>query len=109
MGTPAQIDDAGFEAAVIKAETPVLVDFWAAWCGPCKMVAPVLEELMDEYTGKLDVVKVDVDKNPATASRYHIMSIPTMMLFKGGEVAAQIVGYRPKDALKKEIDAVLNK
>ena len=104
MGTPTQIDDAEVQAAVIKAETPVLVDFWAAWCGPCKMVAPVLEELMDDYTGKLDVVKVDVDKSPATASRYHIMSIPTMMLFKGGEVVDRFVGVQQKTRLQEALD-----
>ncbi len=107
MGHPAQINDAGFEGTVLQSKTPVLVDFWAEWCGPCKMVAPVLEELMDEYSGKLDIVKLDVDSSPVTASRYQIMSIPTMMLFKDGEVAAQIVGFHPKDAMKKEIDAVL--
>ena len=107
MANPEQISDATFDAKVLQAENPVLVDFWAQWCGPCKMVAPVLDELVQEYTGKLDIVKIDVDQNPMTASRYHVMSIPTLLLFKGGEVQAQIVGYRPKEALKKEIDHIL--
>lgn len=96
-----------FEAQVLKSAIPVLVDFWAAWCGPCRMIAPIVEELASEYEGRLKVFKLDVDENGDIAARYSIMSIPTLGLFRGGELIERIVGYMPKEQLKKRIDAAL--
>ena len=107
MSEPINVDDSNFEQVVLKAKTPVLVDFWAAWCGPCRMVAPVVEELAKEYSGKVTFAKVDVDKNPQTASKYGVMSIPTLIIFKNGSAVSNIVGFRPKVELKKNIDAAL--
>ena len=101
------VTTANFEAEVLKSETPVLVDFWAGWCMPCKMVAPIIEQLADQYVGKLKVAKLDVDENPEIASKYGIMSIPSVFLFKGGAKIDQMVGARPKaqfdEMLKKYI------
>ena len=97
--------DANFKAEVLDAATPVLVDFWATWCGPCRMVAPVVEELAKEYAGKVNVGKVDVDENSKTASQFGIMSIPTIMLFSNGKVMEQVVGALSKSQLKSMIDA----
>jgi thioredoxin 1 len=107
MTKPIVIDDATFEQQVLKSKTPVLVDFWAPWCRPCLMTAPVLEELAGEYAGKLTFAKVDVDQNTKTAAKYAIMSIPNLIIFKDGKPVSQIVGYKPKAELKKDIDAVL--
>jgi len=93
---------------VLQADKPVLVDLWAEWCRPCLMVAPILDELSKEYDGRIDFVKVDVDQNPKTASRYDIMSIPTLLIFKNGEPVSHIVGVRPKRELKQSLDAVLD-
>ncbi|MEY0233609.1 thioredoxin TrxA [Providencia manganoxydans] len=101
------ITDASFESAVLKASSPVLVDFWAAWCGPCKMIAPILDEISEEYTGKLTIAKLNIDDNPATAPKYGIRGIPTLLLFKNGEVAATKVGALSKSQLKEFLDANL--
>lgn len=98
-GKPVDVSDNQFQEEVIEAKVPVLVDFWASWCGPCRMVAPVLEEMAQDYQDRLKVVKVNVDENPDTASRYSVMSIPTMILFKNGEVLETLVGVRKKDEL----------
>jgi thioredoxin 1 len=92
---------------VLQSKTPVLVDFWAVWCGPCRMVAPVVEELAGEYDGKVTFVKLNVDENPKMSSQYGIMSIPTLLIFKNGAPVSNIIGFRPKAELKKSIDAVL--
>ncbi len=107
MSKPIAIDDNNFDKIVLQAEMPVLVDFWAVWCGPCRMVAPLVEELAEEYEGKIKFVKLDVDHNSKTASKYGIMSIPTLIVFKGGEPVSKIIGFRPKEQLKQDLDAVL--
>ena len=106
-GTPSHITDADFEQEVIKADIPVLVDFWAPWCGPCQMVAPMLEELAQELSGKVKIVKMNVDENPNTPPQYGIRAIPTLILFKGGEIAEQITGVVPKDQLKSKLEKVV--
>jgi thioredoxin 1 len=107
MSKPVEIEEAKFEESVLKASLPVLVDFWAPWCGPCRMVAPVVEELAKEYEGKVSFVKVNVDNNQKVAGQYGVMSIPTLILFKDGKPVANIVGFRPKDELKKSLDKAL--
>ena len=107
MAKPREITDTTFEQDVVKAPDPVMVDFWAPWCGPCKMVAPIVEELAEEYDGKVTFVKLNTDDNPATAARYGIRSIPTLLVFKGGEPVGQIIGFRPKSDLRKRLDAAL--
>ena len=107
MSKPINIDDTNFDQTVLQAETPVLVDFWAPWCRPCLMLAPILDELAEEYSGKITFARMDVDQNPKTASKYQIMSIPTLLLFKKGEPVSHIVGYKPKAELKRDLDAAL--
>ncbi len=107
MSKPVEVNDGNFDQTVLQSKTPVLVDFWAAWCGPCRMVAPVVEELAGEYKGKVTVAKLNVDENPKTASQYGIMSIPTLLIFKNGAPVSNIVGFRPKAELKRSLDAVL--
>lgn len=101
------VADNEFEAEVIQASVPVLVDFWAPWCGPCKSIAPVLEELAQEYDGRLKVVKINVDENPETPSRYGVRGIPNLMIFREGNLSGQIVGAAPKAKLVGEIDKAL--
>jgi len=107
MSQPVEVNDSNFGQMVLQAKTPVLVDFWAAWCAPCRMVAPVVEELAKEYESKVSFVKLDVDQNPRTASQYGIMSIPTLLIFKNGAPVSNIVGFRPKADLKRSLDAAL--
>ena len=98
-----KVSDADFETEVLKANEPVVVDFWAEWCGPCKMIAPALEEIAGSLGGKVKIVKLNVDESPATAQKYGIMSIPTLMMFKGGQLASRQVGAAPKQKLEQWI------
>jgi thioredoxin 1 len=102
-----EISDQTFDQEVINAATPVLIDFWAPWCGPCKAIAPVVEEVAGTYAGRLKVVKMNVDDNPQTPSRYGVRGIPNLILFKSGKVAEQIVGAVPKGTLVRAIDNAL--
>jgi thioredoxin 1 len=101
------VTDSSFDQEIVKSDLPVLVDFWAAWCGPCKMIAPVIEQIAIDYEGIMKVAKVDVDKNQSSASKYGVMSIPTMLLFKNGEPINRFVGFMPKERLKSLIDKEL--
>ena len=107
MTKPADATDANWDTDVLQADKPVLVDFWAPWCGPCRMVAPIVEELADEYEGKVEFRKLNTDDNPKTAAKYGIRSIPTLLVFKAGEPVGQIIGFRPKGDMKKRLDAAL--
>ena len=107
MGNVVEVSDLTFEQEVLKSGVPVLIDFWAPWCGPCKAIAPVVEELAGTYTGRLKVVKMNVDDNPQTPSKYGVRGIPNLILFKAGSVADQIVGAAPKAHLVRAIDRAL--
>lgn len=107
MSKPVEIEEAKFDEAVLKADKPVMVDFWAPWCGPCRMVAPVVEELAEDFDGKVEFVKVNVDDSPKIAGKYGIMSIPTLMIFKSGEPVDTIIGFRPKEELQKSLETAL--
>ena len=107
MAEPFAVSDADFEEKVIKAERPVLVDFWAEWCVPCKMIAPIVDELAEELDGQMDFAKVDVDSSPLTAVKFGVRSIPTLLIFKDGKPVEQIVGATSKGQLKQKVDAAL--
>ena len=101
--------DNNFETEVVKSDIPVLVDFWATWCGPCKVIGPIIEELAAEYQGKVKIGKIDVDENSDTASKYSVMSIPALKFFKNGEVVHEIIGAKSKEELKAELDKLGDK
>ena len=103
------VDQSSFQKTVLESQKPVLVDFWAPWCAPCRAVAPVVEELAKQYDGKIEFAKVNVDEAPFVASSYGIMSIPTLMIFKGGKPLEQVIGFKPKDQLQKLLDNALAK
>lgn len=105
---PVEITDNNFDQEVLKSDIPVLVDFWAVWCGPCKMIAPVVEELAGEYQGKVKIGKLDVDNNPNTAMKYGIRSIPTLLIFKNGNIVDQIVGAVPKNTISQKLESQIN-
>jgi len=107
MALPLTVTDTSFKEEVLDSNLPVLVDFWASWCSPCKMIAPIVEELADQYEGQIKVAKVDVDANPIVPGQFGVLSIPTLMLFRGGQAAERIVGYQPKQALEAKLQAAL--
>ena len=107
MSAAAQVTDVSFKADVLESDVPVLVDFWAPWCGPCRMVAPVVEEIAEQYAGQVKVVKLNTDENPNTASQYGIRSIPTLMIFKGGQRVDMVVGAVPKTTLASTLEKYL--
>jgi thioredoxin 1 len=109
MGQTTKVDSATWDKEILKADGLTMVDFWAAWCGPCQMIAPVVEELAAEYSGRLKVAKLNTDENPDIASKYQVMGIPTLMFFKGGQVIDRIVGAASKKQFKEKIEALLTK
>ncbi|HZK34420.1 MAG TPA: thioredoxin [Bacillota bacterium] len=102
-----ELNKENFEQEVLESSSPVLVDFWAAWCGPCKMIAPILDQLAEEYDGRVKIAKLNVDDNGELAAQYKVMSIPALLVFKDGEVVNQAIGARPKNDLEKMLDSVL--
>ena len=107
MSKEVTLNDANFKKEVLESKVPVLVDFWASWCGPCRMMEPVIEELAEDYDGKAKIGKLSTEENPGTTGEYGIISIPTMIIFKDGKPAEQIIGAVPKDAITKKLDAIL--
>jgi thioredoxin 1 len=103
MSEPIHVTDATFQAEVLEADLPVITDFWAEWCGPCRMIAPVLEDIAKEYDGKLKVAKLNVDENPNTAIQYGVQSIPTLILFKNGQAVGRVIGAMPKERLLERL------
>ncbi|NLA66492.1 MAG: thioredoxin [Leucobacter sp.] len=107
MSEAINVGEQTFDKVVLQSEIPVLVDFWAAWCGPCRMVAPVLDEIAKEHEGKIRIVKVNVDEEPALASQYRITSIPAMKVFKGGEEVRELIGAMPKQAIEQKLEGII--
>jgi len=107
MSDVREVSDATWESDVLKSDLPVLVDFWAPWCGPCRMVAPIVQELSEEYAGKVSFMKMNTDENPMVPSKFGIRSIPSLLIFQKGELKGTVVGFRPKSDLKKRIDEAL--
>ena len=107
MAKPIEVNDTTFQSTVIESALPVIVDFWAVWCPPCKMIAPIIEQIADDYAGKAVVCKVNVDENQTLAQKYGIRSIPTILFFKGGEIKDQVVGALPKDQFTSRLDALI--
>jgi thioredoxin 1 len=103
MSAAPAVTDATFEAEVLNSDTPILVDFWAEWCGPCRMVSPILDQIATEHADKIKIVKLNVDENPATAMKYQITSIPAMKVYRGGEVVKTVIGAKPKHALEADL------
>ena len=107
MAEVREVTDVTWDSDVLKSDLPVLFDFWAPWCGPCRMVAPIVQELSEEYAGKVNFMKMNTDENPMVPSKFGIRSIPSLLIFKGGELKGTVVGFRPKSDLKKRIDEAL--
>ncbi len=107
MAKPVPVEDATFDRMVLKAGKPVLIDFWATWCKPCQMVAPVLDELSSEYDGKVEFLKMDVDKNPQTPAKYSVRSLPTIMVFKAGQPVSHMIGFKSKANVKRTLEEAL--